>query len=859
MHEPTADDAEAGPAGQAGPANAPTRSAWRPRLLGGAALLLGLALGALFLLRGHHVLLTLSPHHTPGPAERWHSDRRADHVLTVEPNVVLVSGNRIELRAGASGRQLWHSELGGTGEQPTPEVATRPIAIGRHLFIGLGPRLYLLDRETGAIRMSILNDGIVADIVGPPLIASFILETGAAQLMALEPETGLPQQMQQLATAVGRMYVADGVVVIALPNDNAVIGLDATTLGERWRDGQLTTATLFELDGQLYVESADADGGRRVQPLNSRSGQLGLASGDRVSVRESMLPEITVQPWATGHLVERRPLAARLEPWSTWLPCRPGVGAVQRGQLYLACSGPETSNYMVRLDWRSGAVERAWYGLDPVRSIQFGADLVLASTASRVVAFAADQAAASAAEATSVEGALDRILAQPIAAQLDRLIASVGDDQRVQLEALGEPALTPLLRRLPALADGAFAVAAQVLARTQSRAAAPTIAQHATALAVAGPAPAGTDLARQAQLAVLLHALGRIGGSDGLAVATVVLHDPRQPPLLRQRALRTLVQLKNADADIAVGLFVERSRPTGRDRWWRPLDHWQQPGSGRAIFALLGRHLDAPDGSHWILLRGGPLGDNGHLWLIQANADGSAGDAFGMLGQRCPNTAVHEGIIPGAIADVRWSGDQLAVHCVGANAPFAVALASVLSDRDGDGINDRAEELLHLNPLVADSDLDGISDGEDLTANGRAGEPMLERDQIVGAIVRDRFGALGSEQSSQPTLIVHAGAYNWETATTPLLTYNEEELAYACDVTGCADVPSLVVAPAPSCELPGLAACGPYQKFASQRPLDPDERVVIRRLRGGPPGDQDASVLVRKVGRFWVVEEVTAL
>lgn len=852
MHEPTADEAGTGSAGRAGQTDT-----WRRwRLLGSALLLLGGALGALVLLPGRHVLWSLSPRRTPALAERWRTDRPADQVLIIDGNVLLIAGNQVELRAGASGRTLWQSAIG-SGERSGRELAVRPVVIGNHLFVGIGSGYHLLDRATGALRLSMLHDGVVSDLIGPPLVASIVLETGQVQLMAIDPDTGMDQAQQLVDGPVGRLHVAEGVLVVPLPETGAVLGLEATTLEERWRAAALPAAALFEVDGQLYVDSAADDGGHRAQTLDPRSGQLGAAHVDRPAPRSALPPELALRPLAGGQLVERQPLGAHLAPWSTWVPCQTEVGAVQRGQLVLACTVDAATNYVLKLDWRSGAVERAWYGLAPVRTLLFGADLVLASTTERVVAFAPDQAAVAAENASALDRALDRILAQPIATRIDRVVASIGDDQRAQLEALGEPALTPLLQRLPALGDSAFAVVAQVLARAQARAAGPAIAQRALTLVTSDPT--ASDPAHQARLDALLRALGRIGGNDGLVAAAAVLNDPRQPVLLRQRALRTLVQLKSADADIAVGLFLERNRPTGRSRWWHPLEHWQQPGSGRAIFALLGRHLDAPDGSHWILLRGGPLGDNGHLWLIQANADGSASDTFGLLGQRCPNHPFGDGIVPGAIGEIRWSGDQLAVHCVGADAPFVVALASALSDRDGDGINDRAEELLHLNPLVADSDLDGAADGDDLTPNGREGEPMLEPDQLVGAIVRDRFGALGSERGGQPTLIVNAGAFNWETAATPLLTYNDEELAYACDVAGCADVPRLIVEPAPDCQVPGVAACIPLQRITAERPLDPDERVVVRRLRGGPPGDDDDAVLLRKVGRFWVVEELVAL
>ncbi|MBN2359545.1 MAG: PQQ-binding-like beta-propeller repeat protein [Deltaproteobacteria bacterium] len=793
----------------------------------------------------------------------WQTDRAADQVLTIEPLVVLVAGNRLEARAAPTGSVLWQSELGDL-DSPSQRVdASRAIAIGQRIFIATGPTLFAVDRRTGIIEMTLRLDGDLLDLAGPPLVASVRAPDGAVRLMALDPDHLRLLAQRPLPAAPGPLLVTEGVAIAVDPASGTILGLDGDELRERWRSEPQRAAALFEIDGRLFVDSVADEGRHRWRQIDALSGLLGPALTAEGSASARLLPELDVRPTAGGFLVERRPLIARRPPWKTWLPCRPRIGAVRRGQLFLACDLDTPRDFVLLLDWRSGAVQRVWHGFERVQSIHFAGDLVLASTSSRVVAFDADQAAAPAAESSALEAAIGRILAQPIAVRPDRSGASVGEDQQAQLEALGEPARTALLQRLPALSDGAFAAAAQVLARAQTRAAAPIIAQRATALALAesrrdGVAGSGSPPDRVAHLDALLRALGRIGGDDGLAVSSAVLQDRRQSPAIRRRALRTLVQLKLTAADAAAILFLERSRPPGRGRWWRPLEHWPRPGAERDSLALLGRHLEDDAGGRWVLLRGGPFGDNGHLWLIQTDAGGRA-VSFGMLGQRCPNRRVDGGATTGAIADAEWSADRLRLRCAGDRERFEIGPAAVLADRDGDGINDKAEELLHLNPLAADSDGDGIVDSEDLTANGREGEPVLESDQIVAAIVRERFGALGDAGPAALTLVIHPGAFNWETAETPLLTFHEEELAYYCEATGCAGLPQLSVAPAPDCDSPGNGACRAHLAYAARRPLDPDQRIIVRRLRGGPFGDEEAAVLVRKVGRLWVVEEEVAL
>jgi hypothetical protein len=82
--------------------------------------------------------------------------------------------------------------------------------------------------------------------------------------------------------------------------------------------------------------------------------------------------------------------------------------------------------------------------------------------------------------------------------------------------------------------------------------------------------------------------------------------------------------------------------------------------------------------------------------------------------------------------------------------PLPRELVELLADGDGDGLSDREERLLALDPAAADSDGDGIDDGHDLLIAAHAGAADPDTEAALSAALTVTFHR-GATSELRPT------------------------------------------------------------------------------------------------------------
>lgn len=404
-----------------------------------------------------------------------------------------------------------------------------------------------------------------------------------------------------------------------------------------------------------------------------------------------------------------------------------------------------------------------------------------------------------------------------------------------ELSALGPEALPLITAELPGCGPGALASAAIVLSRADYRPAAGPLARR---LRDAGRFEFASG-AEQPDLAVL-RALGRIGTAAEVdAVAEVARKGGRSG----LQALATLVKIDVPEARAAaVATF-----PSFQD-WrvsWSPPSAPQEPHrqGGVARVALA-------SGASLVVFQDGRLGGRRDLWMAEVSADGQPAPAV-FLGRQVPfkkRTCVWECPIAVVLKD-----RKLTVRNAETGVRVLVDLDAVSRDSDQDGLTDLVERRLGTNPGRADSDRDGIPDGQDPVPSSAARAPQGEQEQIAEAVF-EHLSFFEEDLSSAFELLALVGQppLPWSGRTGPVLL--GEAALKGAKRRGAEYLGRLSIEPMSAVSL------SEYLTRYSLPGLRDDERAYDVRLERGEDGLDVASgfgLIVRRVAGRWLIRDVT--
>jgi hypothetical protein len=620
-----------------------------------------------------------------------------------------------------------------------------------------------------------------------------------------------------------------------------VAGVRAADLKEAWRlPGYYSPGTV----GGALVATRDRTGGTgcEVVRVDAATGRVGgpLPEKETPGAVCNLPWDVDVVAGPDGTRVRRTSAATGKAVWTVRAPANTPAWARDRDAVYLH-SGGEGRGVLTILDWRTGGVRGAAYGLRDVRHLAAADGTVFLGTDVALVAAAADTFGPPDAAATHADREVRSLLDTPFT-EWDMGPAML-DLQAFVPEAL------PLLRQEASRREGrALRVLAHVLGRSGDPASAPVLAAR-----LAG---APDQVAEE-----ILKAVARIGGAAAVDAVAGVLADTRRKPTVRMEAFTTLASLGTPRAvDALEGAVAAGDR---RVRWTPPsavdlVDLIGQPidearreaAAARASeeedfseFVRLNRaersgRLELPEGRVLLVFPHPRLGSDSDLWSATVETNGSVGPAR-FLGVSLPPPRQ-----PDERLALHLEGDVLTVTRHGEPSVSVRAdLAAAARDTDADGLPDLVEARIGTASAMPDTDGDGVPDGADPNPDRPPRGPTTEDEQIVDAIVRQYF--LFDDEDGRRELLVVGSSYvlDWSGRLGPTLCGGEEGVRER----GGRAVPVLSVGPAKPGARPEVA-----------RPVREDERLYHLSFHRGPLNGISYEVVVRRLRGRWYVRDLVA-
>jgi hypothetical protein len=643
-------------------------------------------------------------------------------------------------------------------------------------------------------------------------------------------------------------------------HEEFLVAYRAADLTEAWKVPFDGFPDMEWIAGSLYAVDTEGEGddSRKVyRRVETESGRLGPSLPARVGAcaDAGLTWELQVTCLKEGKQparLRRNSMETGQPLWTAELPGDVRGWARDKDALYLHCDHVGGRGYFLVLDWATGAIRHAAYGLRDVRGLFSAGDKVVAWQEEAITAFAARSFGLPEAGAGDVREEVARILrgVKEGDVPLDRhesVQAAVTD-----LETLGPDALPFVAEQVPRLDAVPLVAAARVLGNGQYRNAAAALAAR-----LADRPPARGPWGRWDPAFDVLGALSRIAGDEQLEAIAAVLNDATRDGATRRQALATLGSIgTDAALRIAESALQRRSAP---EVWWHApspegfaeligrtdLEALEDKASAREDWPEVARieqarsaaRVPRPGGGAVVLFHDSRIGGPKDLWLAELDE----------AGRISPGLFVG-GFVAGPIK-ASFDGDAVSVEGAPPAAPLRIVLSELRRDGDGDGLTDRVEARLGLDPSRADTDGDGIPDSQDPAPNA-AGPPQSEEQEITLGVFQQffMFESSESERSIEAAVMVSPSPLEWVGRPGPTITLDAGRNEALIQEAGTDGIAHILIGP-------GRQTMGRDESGDVDAPVAPDERWYKLTIYRGGLNAVGYDLLVRRFGKLWVMKE----
>jgi hypothetical protein len=251
------------------------------------------------------------------------------------------------------------------------------------------------------------------------------------------------------------------------------------------------------------------------------------------------------------------------------------------------------------------------------------------------------------------------------------------------------------------------------------------------------------------------------------------------------------------------------------------------------------------DGSRYIAFVDAYLGSPDDLWISEVGTGESFLSLFlGRLegaGRETASLALRE--IDGGV-ELSIAGENL--------SPLKIGWTRARLDSDGDGIPDLAEDRMSLDPLLPDTDGDGLNDALDPAPNART-EPeqtpeQIEDSEIQLALFRQFF--MFGDEDTRGLAVIHA-PLEWRGRNDPTIALDRGELERFNETVGFNGATRVRIEP-----LGHDLDQDPPVFGSSKSALRDNERLYSLILFKGPLHAVGYRVLVCRLGGRWLIREL---
>lgn len=672
------------------------------------------------------------------------SETRVEDVVVDDGVAYARAWRDIEAIDIASGRTLWTLSL-------DQRIAKGPVLLDDRLAVIIDERtLVLVDRVSGLVAVERPLPGKPyhgSALAGPPLVAAIQPEDGdGIELLRLDDVSG--HELDRLPIdRLASLRSIQGTTVASFESEGrpGLVGFRGRDLTPTW-EHPIVSWELYAHGDRVIARVEDP--AAAFLTIDSRDGTLGTGPPRWPrSTAEEDAP-VWILAWDLEVVGLNPPVTLRrLDPgsgrplWEIPLPCDPSARTRDDDRLVLDCRPADRGrSLLLVIDLATGAILRRAPGFHGVSTLETVDDLGLAASHDGLVAFSLTAEGPAIAETLSIEHEVDALLT---AARQDRMSA---DEIAADLSRIGDAALPLLARKFPALDDRAAQGVASVLGDAAYSPAANVVGKRLRSLPVldcSEGCPEHQRFQHQNLKLALIAAVGRLGGDGAEELLGTILTDPRETPLMRQRAGFALAEL---GTDHAAELLDGLRSTTQRARWWDPpnasawLEKARRPPPGEEAATSFEWHQrDQSVLTRWgdrrLLVFPDPAaGGWGDLWISEIQPDGSAGEAV-FLGVSFGDTF---SMFVGSPVYGRIEDGRLHATFTADGRTAAVDLAEAWSDRDEDGLTDLLEGRFGTDPERADTDEDGIPDPEDLVPQA-PGTIALDDEEKIAVAVLDSF------------------------------------------------------------------------------------------------------------------------
>jgi hypothetical protein len=807
--------------------------------------------------------ISANPRDLPSLLRRWTWKGPVEDAVLAEGVVYVRGQGRVTALVADNGRVLWETvcargkDLWGCG----------PLVEGDRVVVSFPGRLLLLDRHSGRV-VKALELGAVHDIVAPPLVVVATGKRDRVDLVRVDPDFGEILARREVGGIVYDAKTAGSLVVAlvdraardALGSEETIVAYRTDDLTEVWRWPFDGFPDLEWIQGSLYAAALEGMGhdARGVyRRIDTETGRLGAALPPRLESRISggltwELEIVDLREGSHPARLRRNSVETGRPVWTADLPGNVRGWVRDRDVLYLHCDHEGGRGYFLVLDWATGAVRQAAYGLREVRGLFSVGDAVIAWQKEGLAAFAARSFGPPEGRSRDLRREVEEIL-RGVAdgdVPLDRqehVQAAVTD-----LKTLGSRALPIVAGEVPRLGAPALLAAARVLGDARFRAAAPLLAARLPE----PPPPPRADWDQWDPAFEVLIALSRIGGDQQVGPVSTVLTDPTRDGATRRQALATLASIGTPAAVQVIETVL--SRATAPEPWWRaPTPHDFADLIGRPDLAALeeqarergewdemgrigrargGVRVPLPDGGALLLFHDARIGGHRDLWVATVDREGrvSSGRFVG-------------GSVQGVI-DASLAGGTLIVERTSPPGSVRIELSDLGKDSDRDGLPDRVEARFRTDPLRSDTDGDGMPDSVDPAPNG-AGVPRTEDEEIVHSIFQQFFMfENAAEGLPEAAIVVSDSPLQWVGRRGPTFTLDAAQDAQLLEEAGLDGIAHIFIEP-------GRQQLGREGGEEEDPLLPPDERWYQLTIYRGGLDAVGYDIRVRKLERLWVIEE----
>jgi outer membrane protein assembly factor BamB len=342
--------------------------------------------------------VSANPRELPSLLQKWTWKGQAESAIFVDGVIYVRGEGRVAAIKADNGKGLWETVCA----QGEGLVGQGPVIDGDVVAVSFNGKLALLDRETGRV-VKTLELGVVYNIVASPLLVVAAGRNDRVDLVRIDNRSGEVLARTEVGGIVYDVRLAGSLAVATVDHvapgaggsDEILAGYRVDGLGEAWRVVFDGFPDLEWIEGSLYAAEAEGEGDESCKVyrrIDTESGQLGPTLPQRVESRVDggLTWELEIVGLKEGKLparLRRNSIKTGQPLWTVDLPGNPHGWVRDGDALYLHCDHEGGRGYLIVLDWATGAVKQAAYGLRDVRGLFSNADTMIAWQEGGLTAF----------------------------------------------------------------------------------------------------------------------------------------------------------------------------------------------------------------------------------------------------------------------------------------------------------------------------------------------------------------------------------------------------------------------------------------------------------------------------------------